>query len=77
MTALEDRQISTGEAMAKIESLMEEKIKAEKARKEAGLIPTHLRFSGSCNSSDSECNYAGKGNQRRLWPLPKFCQQCG
>jgi type I restriction enzyme, R subunit len=39
MTALEDRQISTGEAMAKIESLMEEKIKAEKARKESGLDP--------------------------------------
>jgi type I restriction enzyme R subunit len=39
MTALEDRQISTGEAMAKIESLMEEKLKAEKARKESGLDP--------------------------------------
>jgi len=39
MTALEDRQISTGEAMARIESLMEEKIKAEKARKESGLDP--------------------------------------
>jgi type I restriction enzyme, R subunit len=39
MTALEDRQISTGAAMAKIESLMEEKIKAEKARKESGLDP--------------------------------------
>lgn len=39
MTALEDRQISTGEAMARIESLMEEKLKAEKARKESGLDP--------------------------------------
>lgn len=39
MTALEDRQISTGEAMARIESLMEEKIKAEKARRESGLDP--------------------------------------
>jgi type I restriction enzyme R subunit len=39
MTALEDRQISTGEAMARIENLMDEKIKAEKARKESGLDP--------------------------------------
>jgi type I restriction enzyme R subunit len=39
MTALEDRQISTGEAMAKIECLMDEKLKAEKARKESGLDP--------------------------------------
>jgi type I restriction enzyme, R subunit len=39
LTALEDRQISTDEAMARIESLMEEKIKAEKARKESGLDP--------------------------------------
>jgi type I restriction enzyme R subunit len=39
MTALEERQISTGEAMAKIENLMEEKLKAEKARKESGLDP--------------------------------------
>jgi type I restriction enzyme R subunit len=39
MTALEDRQISTGKAMARIESLMEEKLKTEKARKESGLDP--------------------------------------
>jgi type I restriction enzyme R subunit len=39
MTALEDRQISTDAAMARIESLMEEKLKAEKARKESGLDP--------------------------------------
>ncbi len=39
MTALEDRQISTGEAMARIENLMEERIKAEKARQESGLDP--------------------------------------
>lgn len=39
LTALEDRQISTDEAMARIESLMEEKIKAERARKESGLDP--------------------------------------
>jgi type I restriction enzyme R subunit len=39
MTALEDRQISTGEAMARIDTLMEEKLKAEKARKESGLDP--------------------------------------
>ncbi|MHB1938792.1 MAG: hypothetical protein ACYCOR_19755 [Acidobacteriaceae bacterium] len=39
MTALEGRQISTDEAMARIESLMEEKLKAEKARKESGLDP--------------------------------------
>jgi type I restriction enzyme R subunit len=39
MTALEDRQISTDEAMARIQSLMEEKLKAERARKESGLDP--------------------------------------
>lgn len=39
MTALEDRQISTDEAMARIESLMKEKLEAEKARKESGLDP--------------------------------------
>ncbi len=39
LTALEDRQISTDEAMARIESLMAEKIAAERARKESGLDP--------------------------------------
>lgn len=39
MNALEDRQVSTTEAMAKIEALMKEKLEAEKARKESGLDP--------------------------------------
>jgi type I restriction enzyme, R subunit len=39
MTALEDRQISTDEALVRIENLMEEKLKAEKARKDSGLDP--------------------------------------
>jgi len=37
MEALEDRQVSTTEAMTKIESLMKEKLEAEKARRESGL----------------------------------------
>lgn len=37
MTALDDRQISTKDAMDKIEAIMREKLEAEKARKETGL----------------------------------------
>lgn len=36
---LEDRQVSTTDALSRIEALMEEKLKAEKARKESGLDP--------------------------------------
>ena len=39
MTALEDRQVSTTDAMARIEALMQEKLEAEKARKQSGLDP--------------------------------------
>lgn len=39
MAILEDRQVSTTEAMAKIEALMQEKLEAEKARRESGLDP--------------------------------------
>jgi type I restriction enzyme R subunit len=39
MTALEDRQVSTADALSRIEILMQEKIEAEKARKESGLDP--------------------------------------
>ena len=39
MTALEDRQVSTKDALEKIETLMQEKLAAEKARKESGLDP--------------------------------------
>lgn len=39
MTALEDRQASTTDAMERIEALMREKLEAEKARKESGLDP--------------------------------------
>ncbi len=37
LTALEDRQVSTTEALARIEALMKERLDAEKARKESGL----------------------------------------
>ena len=37
MAAMEDRQVSTKEAMDKIEGFMREKLEAEKARKETGL----------------------------------------
>ena len=37
MSALEDRQVSTQEAMDNIEALMREKLEAEQARKEIGL----------------------------------------
>jgi type I restriction enzyme R subunit len=40
MAALEDRQVSTNEALARIELLMQEKLEAEKARKESGLDRT-------------------------------------
>lgn len=39
MTALEDRQVSTADALARIEILMQEKLEAEKARRESGLDP--------------------------------------
>jgi type I restriction enzyme R subunit len=39
MTALEDRQVSTADALARIESLMKERLEAEKARKQSGLDP--------------------------------------
>src|ERR1043166_553013 len=39
MTGLEDRQVSTSDALARIEALMQEKLEAEKARKETGLDP--------------------------------------
>ena len=39
LTALEDRQVSTTEALARIEALMKERLDAEKARKESGLDP--------------------------------------
>jgi type I restriction enzyme R subunit len=39
MTALEDRQVSTTEALARIEALMKERLDAEKARRESGLDP--------------------------------------
>ncbi|RJP24480.1 MAG: HsdR family type I site-specific deoxyribonuclease [Candidatus Abyssobacteria bacterium SURF_5] len=39
MAALEDRQVSTKDAMERIEALMREKFEAEKARKESGLDP--------------------------------------
>jgi type I restriction enzyme R subunit len=39
MTALEDRQVSTADALSRIEILMQEKIEAEKSRKESGLDP--------------------------------------
>ena len=39
MTALEDRQVSTRDALEKLEALMQEKLAAEKARKESGLEP--------------------------------------
>jgi type I restriction enzyme R subunit len=39
MDALEDRQVSTADALARIEALMQEKIEAEKSRKESGLDP--------------------------------------
>lgn len=39
MDALEDRQVSTTDAMEQIEALMVEKLKAEKARQESGLDP--------------------------------------
>lgn len=37
MAAMEDRQVSTKDAMDKIEGFMREKLEAEKARKETGL----------------------------------------
>jgi len=37
MTALEDRQVSTADALARIESLMQERLAAEQARKQCGL----------------------------------------
>ncbi len=37
ITALEDRQISTHEAMDEIEAIMRHKLEADKARKESGL----------------------------------------
>jgi type I restriction enzyme R subunit len=39
MTAMEDRQMSTTDALSKIEALMQEKLRAEQARKESGLDP--------------------------------------
>ncbi len=39
MTALEDRQVSTTDAMAQIEAIMREKLEAEKARKQSALDP--------------------------------------
>ncbi len=39
LTALEDRQVSTSDALSRIEVLMQEKMSAEKARKESGLDP--------------------------------------
>lgn len=39
MSELEDRQVSTKVALEKIEALMQEKLAAEKARKESGLDP--------------------------------------
>jgi type I restriction enzyme R subunit len=39
MAALEERQVSTTDAMARLEALMQEKLAAEKARKESGLDP--------------------------------------
>ena len=39
LSALEDRQVSTTDAMTQIEILMREKLEAEKARKESGLDP--------------------------------------
>ena len=39
MDALEDRQVSTADALARIEILMQEKLEAEKARKQSGLDP--------------------------------------
>lgn len=40
MAALEDRQVSTTDAMSRIEALMQEKLEAEKARRESGLDPS-------------------------------------
>ncbi len=39
MGALEDRQVSTADALSRIEGLMREKLAAEKVRKESGLDP--------------------------------------
>jgi type I restriction enzyme R subunit len=39
MTALEDRQMSTTDALSRIEELMQEKLRAQQARKESGLDP--------------------------------------
>ena len=39
LTALEDRQVSTTDALQKLETLMRERLAAEKARKESGLDP--------------------------------------
>src|SRR5437879_2337981 len=39
MAALEDRQVSTTDAMERIEGLMRERLAAENARKESGLDP--------------------------------------
>lgn len=39
MDALEDRQVSTADALARIEALMQEKLEAEQARKQSGLDP--------------------------------------
>ena len=39
MEDLEDRQVSTSDALARIEALMQEKLVAEEARKESGLDP--------------------------------------
>jgi type I restriction enzyme R subunit len=39
MTGFEDRQMSTTDALSKIEELVQEKLRAEQARKESGLDP--------------------------------------